>query len=178
MSTRAVTYEEYRALLAEVLKLRRQMAAGLTSIGSGAPSGPSATVAALDGTGAAGSSSDYSRGDHKHADANRPTDDEKAALAGTGTPGAGNTYVTEDTLTAAVAGLGDVVGPASAVDDRIATYDGVTGKLIQDGGYSIADLIALIPAPGAAVYCEPLTDGDLTQPELIFASGDVVMVCV
>lgn len=35
-------------------------------------------------------------------------------------------------------GTGDVVGPAVAVDDRIATFDGTTGKLIQDGGKSIA----------------------------------------
>jgi hypothetical protein len=76
-------------------------------------------------------------------------------------------------------GSGDVVGPASAVDDRIATFDGVTGKLIQDGGYSLADLLALIAAAAVpAALCSPLTDGDLTQPELIFASGDVIMVCV
>lgn len=31
MSTRAVTFEEYRALLAEVLKLRRETAQGITS---------------------------------------------------------------------------------------------------------------------------------------------------
>ena len=38
------------------------------------------------------------------------------------------------------AGMGDVAGPASAVDDRIATFDGVTGKLLQDGGSKISDL--------------------------------------
>jgi hypothetical protein len=32
---------------------------------------------------------------------------------------------------------GDVVGPAVAVDDNVATFDGVTGKLIQDGGSPI-----------------------------------------
>ncbi|MDM0041887.1 hypothetical protein QTI05_22795 [Variovorax sp. J22R193] len=41
---------------------------------------------------------------------------------------------------ATLAGTGDVVGPAVAVDDRIATFDGTTGKLIQDGGKTIADL--------------------------------------
>lgn len=39
-----------------------------------------------------------------------------------------------------VAGTGDVVGPASSTDDRIATFDGATGKLIQDGGDTIASL--------------------------------------
>ena len=42
------------------------------------------------------------------------------------------------------AGSGDVVGPASAVDEQIAVYDGTTGKLIKDGGYTIADLIAMM----------------------------------
>jgi hypothetical protein len=37
---------------------------------------------------------------------------------------------------------GDVVGPAVAVDDRIVTFNGTTGKLIQDGGKTIAQLEA------------------------------------
>lgn len=40
------------------------------------------------------------------------------------------------------AGAGDVVGPASAVDDHIVTFDTTTGKLIQDGGQTIAQVIA------------------------------------
>jgi len=42
-----------------------------------------------------------------------------------------------------ISGSGDVVGPAGAVDERIAVFDGITGKLIKDGGYTIADIIAL-----------------------------------
>lgn len=37
-------------------------------------------------------------------------------------------------------GTGDVVGPSSSVDDRLATFDGTTGKLIQDSGSKISDL--------------------------------------
>lgn len=37
-------------------------------------------------------------------------------------------------------GPGDVNGPASAVADRIAVFDGVTGKLIKDSGKTVADL--------------------------------------
>jgi hypothetical protein len=37
-------------------------------------------------------------------------------------------------------GIGDVVGPGSAVSGNVATYSGTTGKLIADGGTSIADL--------------------------------------
>lgn len=37
---------------------------------------------------------------------------------------------------------GDVVGPSSAVDSRIAVFDGTTGKLIKDGGSTIASITA------------------------------------
>lgn len=40
------------------------------------------------------------------------------------------------------AGSGDVVGPGSAVNDRIAVFDGATGKLIKDGGSTIAEIVA------------------------------------
>ena len=39
-------------------------------------------------------------------------------------------------------GSGDVVGPASAVNNRIATYNGTTGKLIKDGGKTIAEVLS------------------------------------
>ena len=37
-------------------------------------------------------------------------------------------------------GTGNVVGPASAVADRIATYNGTSGTVIKDGGKLISDL--------------------------------------
>jgi len=37
-------------------------------------------------------------------------------------------------------GTGDVVGPGGAVNNSIAVFDGVTGKLIKDGGATIADI--------------------------------------
>lgn len=40
-------------------------------------------------------------------------------------------------------GSGDVVGPAGAVGDRIAVFDGTTGKLIKDGGQTIDSLVVL-----------------------------------
>lgn len=39
-------------------------------------------------------------------------------------------------------GAGDVVGPGSAVDDNIATYNGITGKIIKDSGVGIAAITA------------------------------------
>jgi hypothetical protein len=38
------------------------------------------------------------------------------------------------------AGSGDVVGPASSVNDQIAAFDGTTGKLIKDTGVTMATL--------------------------------------
>ena len=40
------------------------------------------------------------------------------------------------------ASLGDVVGPGSATDLNIAVFDSTTGKLIKDGGKTIAELLA------------------------------------
>jgi len=37
-------------------------------------------------------------------------------------------------------GSGDVVGPNASVDENIAIFDGVTGKLIKDGGKKLSDL--------------------------------------
>lgn len=37
-------------------------------------------------------------------------------------------------------GAGDVVGPASATDDNIVTFDGTTGKLIQDSGVPVTQV--------------------------------------
>ena len=48
-----------------------------------------------------------------------------------------NTDPQNPIISATGGGSGDVVGPASSVDDRIATFDGTTGKLLQDGGYTI-----------------------------------------
>lgn len=38
-------------------------------------------------------------------------------------------------------GSGDVVGPASSVDNRIATFNGATGKLIKDSGELLSGLV-------------------------------------
>lgn len=40
-------------------------------------------------------------------------------------------------------GTGDVTGPASSVDNDIAVFDGVTGKIIKDGGKTIAQIAPL-----------------------------------
>lgn len=56
-------------------------------------------------------------------------------------------------------GSGDVVGPASSVTDRIVLFNGTTGKIIKDSGFTIADLQAdsitavTISAGTATVNC-------------------------
>lgn len=42
------------------------------------------------------------------------------------------------------AGTGDVVGPASAIDNNFASFDLTTGKLIQDSGFSSASFAAAL----------------------------------
>lgn len=55
-------------------------------------------------------------------------------------PSDGNTYGRKNSAWAQMAAGGDVVGPASATADRIAVFDGGTGKRIKDGDLTIADL--------------------------------------
>jgi hypothetical protein len=74
-------------------------------------------------------------------------------------------------LTAASSGVaaGDVVGPASAVDNNVAAFDGVTGKLIKDSGSTVASLAnerywsdpGLVAVP-AALYVDNVTGSDTT----------------
>jgi hypothetical protein len=55
-------------------------------------------------------------------------------------------------------GSGDVVGPAGATDGHFAQYDGPTGLLIKDGGYSPASFDAAGAAAAALVTAEAYTD--------------------
>jgi Cu/Ag efflux protein CusF len=41
-------------------------------------------------------------------------------------------------------GSGDVVGPASAVDDNLASFNTTTGKLIQDSGLAVSDVSSAV----------------------------------
>lgn len=69
------------------------------------------------------------------------------------------TFTQVAAVVASAGGL--VVGPASAVDDNIATFDTTTGKLIQDSGTSISDLTTSIGTKAAP--SGSTTDGNLTQ---------------
>lgn len=58
-------------------------------------------------------------------------------LSATGTPTA-TTFLRGDNTWATPAGSGDVVGPASAVNNRVVFFDGTTGKLIKDSGLTLS----------------------------------------
>jgi hypothetical protein len=67
-------------------------------------------------------------------------------------------------------GTGDVVGPSGAVEDRIAVFDGTTGKLIKDGGLTLAQLT---PADGSVTNAK-LADVPTATVKGRVAAGDGV----
>lgn len=72
---------------------------------------------------------------------------------------------------------GAVVGPASVTDERIAIFDGTTGKLIADGGYTISEIAANATNIAAAVHAAsskatPVDDDEL---ELIDSAASNVL---
>ena len=67
----------------------------------------------------------------------------------------GTAYNTE---WATPAGGGDVVGPASSVSDRVALFDGTTGKLLKDGGKTIAEIKQIEQNSQSGAYTLVLSD--------------------
>lgn len=66
-------------------------------------------------------------------------------------------------------GTGNVVGPASAVDNEIPRYDGTTGELLQGSGITIAD--------GASGTLAGSNSGDVTlagSPNYLTIAGQVI----
>ena len=64
---------------------------------------------------------------------------------------------------------GLVSGPTSSVDNRVAVFDGTTGKLIKDSGFTIAKSV-----PSEAVFTDESTTKDGHYPPL--ASDDDVLI--
>lgn len=71
-------------------------------------------------------------------------------------------------------GGGDVIGPAVAVDGNVALYDGITGKLLKDGGpFALGGRligIQLFKTPGAGVYT-PTVGTNFIEIELVGGGG-------
>lgn len=76
--------------------------------------------------------------------------------------------------------LGAGLSMAGTVLSATASGSGSSGTALawleESSGDSYYQMLGTSVAADDTV-CSPLTDGDPTQPELIFASGDVVMVC-
>lgn len=90
-----------------------------------------------------------------------------------GFPGGTMNFLRADGTFAAPSGSGsgDVVGPASAVADRIAVFDGATGKLLKDGGSTIAALSApKIVTTITSGTITPAGDTDLVRPAALSAA--------
>jgi hypothetical protein len=77
--------------------------------------------------------------------------------AGTSVP----TLADADARYAPISVNGNVTGPASSVTGRIATFNGTSGKTIQDGGSLISDLATAASVPVPATVA-PLADGTAT----------------
>lgn len=56
-------------------------------------------------------------------------------------------------------GEGDVTGPASSADDHIALFNGTTGKLLKDGGKTIAEVRLIEQNSQSTDYTLVLADG-------------------
>lgn len=82
------------------------------------------------------------------------------------------------------AGTGDVVGPASSVDNAIPRYDGTTGKLIQAGGGATIDDAGNLAVSGTVDGRDVASDGakldgiealaDITDAANVAAAGAVM----
>lgn len=85
----------------------------------------------------------------------------------------------EDQVLAHGGGGGDVVGPASAVDENIAVYDGITGKLLKDGGATIASLTNIVTSVFTRTGAIVATAGDYLATLITNTpAGDIAAVDV
>ena len=73
--------------------------------------------------------------------------DQTVVLTGAGLTSVTGTYPNFTISSSGGAGGGDVTGPSSAVNNNFASYNGTTGKLLKDSGYS-ASSFATYPGTG------------------------------
>jgi hypothetical protein len=57
-------------------------------------------------------------------------------------------------------GTGNVTGPASSVNDRLATYNGTTGQLLKDSGQTVASVLSSADSAAAARDTTVLSTAD------------------
>jgi len=91
---------------------------------------------------------------------------ERGVAFGTAT----TTFLRNDGTWATPAGGGDVVGPASATSGSVATFNGTTGKVIQNGGVLLSNLVS---GPASSVNARIATFNGTTG-KLIQDSGTLI----
>jgi len=68
-------------------------------------------------------------------------------------------------------GSGDVVGPASAVDNRLASFDSTSGKLIKDSGVLSSDVELIANKDAASGYAGLDGGSKLTGSQQVYGTG-------
>jgi hypothetical protein len=97
-------------------------------------------------------------------------------LSATGTPSA-STFLRGDNVWSTPAGSGDVVGPASAVTDRVVTFNGTTGKLIKDSGLTLSGTNTgdnAVNSLYSGLVSNATHTGDVTGATALTIANDVV----
>jgi len=77
------------------------------------------------------------------------------------------------------AGAGDVIGPSSAIDSRIAAFDATTGKLLKDSGAVVGDFLkkdGSVQATGAINWKGAVTVSSATTTDIGAATSNLVEV--
>ena len=141
----------------------RHLPLGSDALATAAP----VTDVSQSSTNSVGIQNSFARSDHSHAL------DVASIITQTITNGVTTTAPSEDAVFDALALK--VTGPASAVDDRVAVFDGTTGKLIKDGGRTVSEL--LLGPQGAITVASANGDYTTLGAALAVASaGDTILV--
>jgi hypothetical protein len=92
-------------------------------------------------------------------------------IIATGTPSSSTFLRGDGAWATPPSGTGDVVGPASSVNTRIATFNGTTGKLIQDSGFTTSSFASATHSHGNIN-----SSGQITSATQTVATGDHLII--